>query len=338
MENVVKECDAVENDLLPEISLATTTASFGEISFGQTKVITIPVVNTGNTAVVFNFRNRLLGQTSQQTARELSHHVAAPWIRVSPISGMVHVGETVNVRITLSVTRFTAKFGPQQTLPADGNLGDVTVLHTHGLASASGRNYFLTISGQLLAGCFGHALSELVRRPFPIRGAGTDPSAPASAPSVEHGGGRAVGGGGIPEELQLLIGWLDQRAPAAEQASLFLEPGDARAADGVRELLEVAGSLEAFRGDPRAVADCLAQMVDSLGAPVVPARLHRAAFDAAVAGDVGTVLALPKRLPAVRPARGRLWTLSISRSQLGCQAFYGRSAAERPMFDGFRPG
>ena len=288
-DTVLQEVSVESNESKPALRLSALELEFGALRFGDpAKKLSVVITNGGSAAAQFHF---------DTVAHDGSRRkMPPPWLRISPMSGQVLPGSSVTVRLSMQLNRdVSASVAPS------GVLNVQLQLHCHGSATVKPTESDISLfcHAKRMLGVVGLGLSDLCRRPYPVRGEGVDPK--VILPDGQRGAGRTRPDlpGVLPEEYQALIEWL-RKAPASTR--LFVEDGDAEERLLVQELLETVGDINSFQGSPCSAADCLLDWLDQLPQPVFPAALHGEAFHAAQSSGMAGALAVVKQLPAQQKA------------------------------------
>ncbi|KAJ2490713.1 hypothetical protein IWW37_002915 [Coemansia sp. RSA 2050] len=139
---VLRELDHYENECIPTATLAANIVEFGEVAFGQLVRRSMRLANSGLVPLEYSF-----------VATPSRPHYAPPWLRISPHSGMLLPGESVDVGFSVLVDERTS--AALSTHAED--LSDILVLHLD-----RGRDYFVQVQGRYLTSVYGTSLDVLV--------------------------------------------------------------------------------------------------------------------------------------------------------------------------------
>lgn len=307
MREIMMQLDKWENENMPKVRLlqndGVSTSSgvlgFSHLKFGIDQSKSVIVENTGIVVAHFRFIPKL-----DEVA------ICKPWLRVSPMFGMIPPKERVEIRITAHVDDVVA-----HGLTSGGETLDDTMI----LRIENGRDYFLVVSGQYDNSCFGNSLEQLVSCTDPIRQvkfnsttatsmfsvwACGNPSAfslPEQQQSVDPAGNPAAITGNsttqkVPKELWRMVNDIYQNF--MQEKNLFVEAGDKTELAQLREALDTGQPFPRHRG--YSTAELLLSWLQSLRQSVVPDEILAAAL-ANGAGDLtATCRALLEMLPPVR--------------------------------------
>ncbi|KAJ8488584.1 hypothetical protein ONZ51_g3464 [Trametes cubensis] len=166
------------------------------------------------------------------------------WLRMSAMTGLVMPGEKAELTLSVLVDDSIAS----QLNVGITHLEETLVLHT-----ALGRDHFVAVTGDYERTCFATSISWLVRLPGPVR----ELNSPSDILSEDRGVN-------APREIMRLVNWLMSQATDVPDLFLCLDTG----AEFDLDESEGKGKVAL------AVADTLAQLLDSLVEPVVPTALH----------------------------------------------------------------
>jgi len=228
---VMKEQDAWENDLIPQISLAKTSLDFDEVAYQEQREETFTVVNDGLTLVAFEFVPR----------GSVDARVSLPWYSLHPLKGSLAPGTSCEVSVSLRVTEESV-----HVAHSSPSLEDIVVLHLQ-----NGRDYFITLNGTMKPTLFGRSLEELCSQ-LPADMAG--PGGSASLP--------------IPGVLWKLVDSLNNRIGEAGTKNWFLEGGDDEEMARIREAMSHDGDLDGF--GTTSLAHSLVSFLEALPEPILP--------------------------------------------------------------------
>ncbi|CAG5118177.1 unnamed protein product, partial [Candidula unifasciata] len=148
-EEVMKKLDRMENEYLPQIKLDKTECVFKDVKFLEVQSQTVTVANVGQVPVEFEFVNKL---------NEPSF--CRPWLKVTPSKSVIQEGQCCEVHVEVYVDKTTvSKLNSGQE-----KLEDILVLHL-----ISGKDSFITITGNYLVSSFGSSIEALIQMHGPIR-------------------------------------------------------------------------------------------------------------------------------------------------------------------------
>ena len=165
--DVTRALDAMENRSMPRVHVSETSITLTDVVYGTPASHTLVLTNEGEVAVTWRFVAKLEERVFAKT-----------WLTVDPPYGMLPPGQaaTIDLRVTvddavardISLGREMALLpqGATGTGPALGGLlEDILILRLE-----RGRDYYLCVSAHVLPTAFGCSLSQLARRPEPMRG------------------------------------------------------------------------------------------------------------------------------------------------------------------------
>ncbi|KAJ2893421.1 hypothetical protein IWW38_002867, partial [Coemansia aciculifera] len=139
---VLRELDHYENECIPTATLDATTVDLGDVRFGQLVSKSLRMANSGQVPLEFGF-----------VATPSRPHYAPAWLRITPDSGMLLPGESVDLSFSVLVDERTS--AGLSTRAED--LSDILVLHLN-----RGRDYFVQVQGRYLTSVYGTSLDILV--------------------------------------------------------------------------------------------------------------------------------------------------------------------------------
>ncbi|DBA00263.1 TPA: hypothetical protein N0F65_007907 [Lagenidium giganteum] len=158
VKEIMLQLDKWENENMPKVRLlqgdksglpSTGVLGFTHLKYGLSQTKSIIVENTGLVVAHFRFIPKL------EEVR-----ICRPWLTVSPSYGMIPPKERIELRITALVNESIA----HGLSSGDESLDDTMILRIE-----NGRDYFLVVSGQYDASCFGNSLERLVLCHEPVR-------------------------------------------------------------------------------------------------------------------------------------------------------------------------
>jgi inositol polyphosphate 5-phosphatase INPP5B/F len=266
--------DKVENDQKPRLQLECpdgavagrppNTLDFGLVRYAVAATRTLVVTNVSPVAAHFRFVPKLEEEA-----------ICKPWLQIKPRFGMLLPNERAEIAFTVHVDLPTA----QALNRGEALLDDILILRLE-----NGQDFFLSAQGQYARSCFGMSLDELNNCPGPVRAlplptgsyqplppppvppapaAPTPSSSSSSSSNINH---PALA---VPKELWRLVDAL-YRTGLAEK-DLFIQPGVPGEAAAIREALDTGAELGQVSA--QSLAEVLMAFLQSLAAPVVPARL-----------------------------------------------------------------
>ncbi|KAL3122896.1 hypothetical protein niasHT_010296 [Heterodera trifolii] len=127
-EQLLREVDKRQNELLPQITLSNTEFHFGTVLFDQPSLAVLTITNTGQTPTHFSFK------PARPEADRLEE-----WLTITPLSSFIDVGGAVEV--TLQILVFDES---SCKVPKDGaELSSIIIVHLTG-----GRDYFIVVDAK----------------------------------------------------------------------------------------------------------------------------------------------------------------------------------------------
>ena len=205
--SVMKELDAFENDLIPQISLDKNGVEFADVAYLDQIEKSFTITNDGTTLVFFEF--------VPQGAADLS--VCLPWYSIHPLKGSLAPGASCEISVSLRVSEESVHLA--HTRPS---LEDIVVLHLE-----NGRDYFITLQARMMPTIFGRSLEELCAQ-LPS----TNATDTASLP--------------IPAVVWRLVDALNDRIMEAAEKNWFIESGDLEEMVRIREAMTHQGDMASF--------------------------------------------------------------------------------------------
>jgi phosphatidylinositol-bisphosphatase len=311
MREIMIQLDKWENENMPKVQLlqsdgvATSSGvlGFSHLKFGIDQSKTLIVENTGIVVAHFRFIPKLDEVV-----------ICKPWLRVSPMFGMIPPKERVEIRITGHVDDVVA-----HGLTSGGETLDDTMI----LRIENGRDYFIVVSGQYDNSCFGNSLEQLVSCTDPVRHvkflpSGSTPaasmfsvwacgnpsafSAPEQQQAVESATGAPATPNGnntmqkVPKELWRMVNDIYQNF--MQEKNLFVEAGNEFELAQLREALDTGQKFPTHSG--YSTAELLLTWLQSLRQSVVPDEILTAAIANGNGDLTASCRALLEMLPPVR--------------------------------------
>jgi len=182
--------------------------------------------------------------------------VCKPWLTVSPAYGMLIPGEKpMSLNCTITIDKVTA-----QLLNSGRELLDDILI----LRLENGRDYYITVNASYARSCFGMSVEELVMYSDPIRNIPLD--AIKRTELIDPSKTTALC---VPKELWRTIDAIFEKG--LDEPHLFVEPGVPDEVDQIRECLDTGGRFGVYK--IHSYVEVLVSFLESLSAPIVPARL-----------------------------------------------------------------
>ncbi|XP_052241819.1 inositol polyphosphate 5-phosphatase OCRL-like isoform X2 [Dreissena polymorpha] len=253
-EDIMKQIDRLENDHLPQVSLAQREFTFKDVKFGEKQHQILALANVGQIPVTYEFINKPNENT-----------FCKPWLKVSPESSVIEPGDSCEISLEVHV---------DETLAYMFNCGfdkidDILVLHLHG-----GKDFFIPVSGNYIISSFGSSIEALVQMHGPIREVPTaqliDLERPGSLDNVDtlKEGTRLYD---CPKEIFRLVDHIWQYG--RHQEDLFREQGLVTEINHIRDCLDT-GSPSMIPGGVHSVCAALCLFLKSLAEPVIPYNMY----------------------------------------------------------------
>ena len=247
VQQLLAELDERENEAMPKVDISPTTVHFGRVLFDSELRRSCTVTNTGASVAQWAFKQM-----------RNSAGVHKPWLTVAPPFGLIPVGESQVITITIHVTSETS----QALMTGEDVLEDVLFL---GLENGSAA--FITVSGEYRRSAFGCSVEYLVNQPQPVR---------FSTP----GGGMAGGGGkggfsagqaplSLPKEIWRLVDYLYTRAMDAPD--LFLTNGVQTEVESIIDAVDTGADFAVY--NVHSVAECFVYLLKQMPQPIFPTSL-----------------------------------------------------------------
>uniref|UniRef100_A0A6A7FUV4 phosphoinositide 5-phosphatase n=2 Tax=Hirondellea gigas TaxID=1518452 RepID=A0A6A7FUV4_9CRUS len=258
-EEVMKQLDKMENDLLPSVELSVSEIILKPVQFLQPQHDTLTISNTGQISVQFAFINKLNDE-----------RCCKPWLKIHPMAGLIKPGTDCVVQLDIKVDHRSASAlnsGAEQ-------MYDILVLHLDG-----GKDFFITITGDYQRSCFGSSINALVNmnKPFsevPVAQLiDLESSSPKFSLDLPYA---------IPKEMWYLVDHLHAHAQQSE--GLFCRPGLNKEILEIRACLDAGAPSRVLPGSVHSVAEVLMLLLEALPEPVVPYTLYLPAVTAAKQG------------------------------------------------------
>ena len=238
---LLQELDEQENGAMPRLDLSTKDVHFGRVIFDAEVKRTLVVTNTGASVAQWAFKPK--------TAATGIHKA---WLSVSPPYGLVPVGETQTITLTVHVTRDTSG----QLMTGEDVLEDILFL---GLENGSAS--FITVTGEYRRSAFGCSVEYLVNQAGPVR---------FSTPGVV--GGKGAGQSAVlslPKEVWRLVDYLFTRGMDAPD--LFLTNGVQSEVEAVIDCLDTGAEFGSY--NVHSVSEAFVYLLKQMPQPIFPQHL-----------------------------------------------------------------
>ncbi|EGC34737.1 inositol 5-phosphatase 4 [Dictyostelium purpureum] len=243
-QEIVKELDKKENDSMPDANISTNMVDFETIKFMTPVTKQLVFENIGQVIARFQFIPKLDESI-----------LCKPWLKISPIAGMMIPKEKVTIDLTIYVDNLTS-----QAFNVNGeSMDDILILHLE-----NGKDYFISISGNFQRTCFGNTLENLVRYPHPIR---NNIPIPQEQKKLS-----------IPKELWKIIDYIYNNG--LKEEGLFIKSGVTKEMEAIRDCLDTAEHFSTISFSIHSMAETLIRFLESLVEPVIPFNMYQQALDA----------------------------------------------------------
>ncbi|CAL8287788.1 unnamed protein product [Merluccius merluccius] len=253
-EEIVRCIDKMENECIPSVTLSRRELHFQDVKYMEHQTESLTLFNDGQVPCQFEFIQKLDEPTYSK-----------PWLTANPPKGFLAQGAQVDIDLEVFVNRSTA---PDLNIGLE-HIEDILVLHLE-----RGKDYFLSVSGNYLASCYGTPISTLCQLREPIR------DMPLPAVRALTKGGESPEGGdkplGIPKEIWMMVDHLFRNA--IKQEDLFQQPGLRSEFQEIRDYLDT-GVPDSLPGSNHSVAEALLLFLESLPEPVVPYSFYQQCLD-----------------------------------------------------------
>ena len=173
-----------------------------------------------------------------------------PWLTVAPPFGLIPVGESQVITITVHVTNETSL----ALMTGEDVLEDVLFL---GLENGSAA--FITVSGEYRRSAFGCSVEYLVNQPGPVR---------LSSPGVVGGKGAAAVLS-LPKEIWRLVDYLYTRG--MDTPELFLTSGVQTEVESIIDCVDTGAELGSY--NIHSIAEAFVYLLKQMPQPVFPRQL-----------------------------------------------------------------
>lgn len=295
---IMLQLDKWENENMPKVRLlerdgqhaSSGVLAFHRLQYATEQTTTIVVENTGVVVAHFRFIPKLDDVV-----------LCKSWLSVTPTFGMIPPKERMAIRITARVDAPVA----HSLARGDESLDDTMILRVE-----NGRDYFLVVSGQYDASCFGASLEQLVLSTAPVRhvashapfskqASGVASTSPLSASSADNSSSGAASPTTalqkIPKELWRMVNDLYQHS--LDAPNLFVQAGDKHVVALLREALDTGSAFPDHSA--YATAELLVSWLASLCESVVPDAALATALELGHGNVAQTVRALLDALAPV---------------------------------------
>jgi phosphatidylinositol-bisphosphatase len=243
---IKKQIDKLENDMVPEARFSSRDINFGDVKFGVPSRQTITIENVGKVPIQWSFIPRR-GRTNY----------CYKWLFIVPDKGLIIPAEKLTLTLKVLVNEDTAT----ELNLGNKSLDDILVLHFE-----NGGDNFISISANYIPSSFGCSLEHLIRYPHPIS---KGPPIPDDMVNLKLK---------IPKELWRLIDWLYKYS--LDEEELFVETGNQ---DEMAHIMDNLDSGEPLPSKGQishhSMAESLLRFLESLPDPLIPYVLYRDALE-----------------------------------------------------------
>jgi phosphatidylinositol-bisphosphatase len=260
LEEAFRKVDKAQNEILPQVTLETQEANFGDVYYSECTVVQIRVQNTGQVPVQVSFQKKI----------PTDDDYCPPWLTIRPSQATIWPEDYCKLTFVADINTNTA----EEIVKGIKKMEDIVVLHLD-----DGKDYFITISGNYKLSFFGTSLHVLryVALKGGIRGLPRAELAKLYKPDSVA----MKSGSGAPLELWKLCDHLFKFG--LETENLFIDEGMDKEVKQIREFLDSGGALtdDPIPGSIHSVAEVFVLYLESLAEPVVPYELHSKCMEAA---------------------------------------------------------
>lgn len=248
-EEVIKELDKLENELIPQVKVDQTEIDFGNVKYLELQVRTVKVTNIGKLPVEFEFIKKL---DESSFCKE--------WLIVEPYKKCIFSNETCEIQFKVLINKTSAC----KLNAGTDKLYDILVLHLYG-----GKDIFITVNGTYERSCFGTSIEVLVNLNMPIR------EVPAGRlVELESKRDQSVttqSTYSIPKEIWFLVDHIYLHG--LKEPNLFEQPGLHSEVLQIRDWLD-SGSIDPIPGSIHSVTEALLLLLESTADPIIPYNLQ----------------------------------------------------------------
>ncbi|XP_011549893.3 type II inositol 1,4,5-trisphosphate 5-phosphatase [Plutella xylostella] len=254
-EEVIKQLDKLENELIPQVKVDQTEIDFGTVRYLELQQRTIMVTNVGKLPVEFEFIKKL---DEASFCKE--------WLIVEPYKKCICADETCEIQLKVLINKTSAC---KMNAGMD-KLYDILVLHLYG-----GKDIFITVNGTYERSCFGCSIEVLVKLNMPIRQVPV-----GKLIELESKRDQCVSNSStysIPKEIWFLVDHIYLHG--LKEPNLFEQPGLHSEVLLIRDWLD-NGSVDPIPGSIHSVAEALLLLLESTSDPIIPYNLQSACLRA----------------------------------------------------------
>ncbi|KAJ2944472.1 hypothetical protein O0L34_g3818 [Tuta absoluta] len=248
-EEVIKQLDKLENELIPQVKVDVTEIDFGTVKYLELQVRTITIKNIGKLPVEFEFIKKL---DEASFCKE--------WLIVEPYKKCINADESCEIQLKVLINKTSAC----KMNAGTDKLYDILVLHLYG-----GKDIFITVNGTYQRSCFGCSIEVLVSINKPLKDVPVgklielenkrDQTIPSHATYS------------IPKEIWFLVDHIYLHG--LKEPNLFEQPGLHAEVLQIRDWLD-SGSIDPIPGSIHSVAEALLLLLESTADPIIPYNLQ----------------------------------------------------------------
>ncbi|TNN89132.1 Type II inositol 1,4,5-trisphosphate 5-phosphatase [Liparis tanakae] len=233
-EEIVRVIDKMENECIPSVTLSKREFHFKDVKYMQQQTETLSLFNDGQVPCQFEF----IQKPNEPT-------YCKPWLTANPPKGFIAEGASVDIDFEVFVNRSTAPALNSGKEPIE----DILVLHLE-----RGKDYFISVTGNYLASCYGTSIQSLCQLREPIQDTPQETLSDVAESSEDENEANAEKPLDIPKELWMMVDHLFRNA--LNQEDIFQQPG-------------------LRTGSNHSAAEALLLFLDALPEPVVPYSFYQ---------------------------------------------------------------
>ncbi|XP_059061805.1 type II inositol 1,4,5-trisphosphate 5-phosphatase-like [Achroia grisella] len=248
-EDVIKQLDKLENELIPQVKVDMNEIDFGTVKYLELQMKTIIIKNTGKLPVEFEFIKKL---DEASFCKE--------WLIVEPYKRCICADESCEIIFKVHINKISAC----KLNAGTDELYDILVLHLYG-----GKDIFITVTGTYERSCFGCSIEVLVNLNMPIKEVPIKQL--VELESKRHQPVSSQSTYSIPKEVWFLVDHIYLHG--LKQPNLFEQPGLHSEILQIRDWLD-SGSMDPIPGCIHSVAEALLLLLESTADPIIPYNLQ----------------------------------------------------------------
>ncbi|XP_049902863.1 type II inositol 1,4,5-trisphosphate 5-phosphatase isoform X4 [Epinephelus moara] len=255
-EEIVRNIDKMENECIPSVTLSKREFLFKDVKYMQHQAETLSLLNDGQVPCQFEF----IQKPNEPT-------YCKPWLTANPPKGFIAQGASVDIELEVFVNRSTA---PELNSGKE-EIEDILVLHLE-----RGKDYFISVTGNYLASCYGSSIHSLCQLREPIQDMPQETLRQVAEMSIDENAANTEKPLDIPKELWMMVDHLFRNA--LKQEDIFQQPGLRSEFADIRDCLDT-GIPDSLPGSNHSVAEALLLFLDALPEPVVPYSFYQQCLD-----------------------------------------------------------